>query len=77
MHTQQAMGRWTIGNGQRIVEMGGKVTELERQLPCPIHPGRMKSRFSVVTVERLCVCVCDVVCCMQVKSVRCAAMWQC
>ena len=77
MHSQQEMGRWAIGNGQRIVGMGGKVTVLERQLPCPIHVGRKQSRVSVVTVERLCMCVCDVVYCMQVKSARCAAMQQC
>ena len=77
MHSQQEMGRWTIGNGQRIVGMGRKVTVLERQLPCPIHVGRKQSRVSVVTVERLCMCVCDVVYCKQVKSARCAAMQQC
>ena len=74
MHSQQEMGRWAIGNGQRIVGMGRKVTVLERQLPCPIHVGRKQSRVSVVTVERLCMCVRDVVYCMQVKSARCAAL---
>ena len=58
MHSQQEMGRWAIGNGQRRVGMGGKVTVTERD-NFPTRSMLVESSHGFLQLRwKDCVCVC-------------------